>query len=217
MSDDQPQSPPRPGRRSSFAGQTFADLFGGGRPSVSKPTNENNSPPPTQQLPGPITQAAARAQGRRMSLTTLGLGGSPGQTSPFQSFRGRRGSIGSENSGSADDSAIAEDEASTAQPNSGSGSPFARRTSFAGARALRDIRTNSFGSSGSGGPGSPGQNGTKSPPASNSSKAAHNGTISSREAKGRGLSLAPAPISFRLISCTRLTDHTLTLICCRTE
>ena len=199
MSDDQPQSPPRQARRSSFAGQTFADLFSGGRSSISKPSStskESNSPPPTQQLPGPISQAAAQAQGRRMSLTTLGLSGSPNQTSPFNTFRGRRGSIGSENSGSVDDSAIAEDEAPAAQQqNSGSGnpptSPFARRTSF-GARALRDIRSGSFtGNSGGGGPGSPGQNGTRSPPASSSSKAtAPNGTISAREAKGRGLSLS---------------------------
>ena len=212
MSDEQPQSPPR-GRRSSFAGQTFADLFGGGRSSVSKPAAENNSPPPTSQLPGPISQAAQQAQRRRLSLTTLGLSGSPNQTSPFNSIRGRGDSIGSAsaNSGSIDESAIAEDDGPSAQQNSGSmpPSPFARRTSF-GARALRDIRGNSFGGGGGGGgPGSPGQNGTRSPPAS--SKAAHNGMTSSREAKGRGLSLAPAP-SHRILSHSHAAvDHVLTL------
>lgn len=175
MADDQPQSPTR-NRRSSFAGQTFADLFGNGRPSVGgRGSSENNSPPPQQSLPGPISQAAAQAQQRRMSLTTLGLAGSPSQTSPFGSYRGRRGSV----SASTDESAIAEDDSPTQKEDSGtSPTPFSRRTSF-GARALRD-RMGSFG----GGGGNTGQNGTKSPPAPNK---AQNGTISS---KGRGLSFA---------------------------
>lgn len=199
MADEQPQSPTR-NRRSSFAGQTFADLFGNGRPSVSgRGQSESNSPPPQQQsLPGPISQAAAQAQQRRMSLTTLGLSGSPNQTSPFGSYRGRRGSI----SASTDESAIAEDDSPTQKEESGtSPSPFARRTSF-GAKALRD-RMGSFG-----GAGNTGQNGTRSPPASNK---AQNGTISS---KGRGLSFAlplavnipQAPFdSRRLLSLTSLS------------
>lgn len=194
MADEpsQPQSPTSR-RRSSFAGQTFADLFGG-RPSMNRGSTDTrgsaeNSPPAS--MPGPISQAAAQAQQRRrMSLTTLGLGGSTtGPTSPFGSFRGRQDSIGSAsaNSGSIDESAIAEDSNSTA-PSSGSppNTPFARRMSF-GAKAMRDIRTGSFGGGGAGGgsPGSPGQNGTRSPPAA--SNKAQNGTISSRAAKGRGL------------------------------
>ncbi|KAK3712601.1 hypothetical protein LTR37_009044 [Vermiconidia calcicola] len=189
MSDDQqPQSPARSGRRSSFAGQTFADLFGTGRSSASRPSNENSPP---QQAPGPITQAAARAQGRRLSVTTLGLSGSPNQTSPFDNFRNRQGSI---SSGSTDESAIAEDDGPAREPHPTPASPFARRTSF-GARALRDIRTSSVGSGGGGsGSGSPpGQNGTRSPHATSSNgtatrkpSSAHNGTISARDAKGRG-------------------------------
>ena len=192
MSDDQQQTPVRGGRRSSFAGQTFADLFGSSRPSVPK-APESNSPPPTQQMPGPISQAAAQAQRRRMSLTTIGLSGSPTQTSPFGSYRGRRDSIGSANSGSIDESAIAEDDTAARDTSNGSApaTPFARRTSF-GARALRDIRTASFGGGG-GGPGSPGQNGRSPPPAASSgaaNRASQTGTASSRDAKGRGLSLA---------------------------
>ena len=215
MSDDQQQTPPRQGRRSSFAGQTFADLFGSGRSSMSKSTGEN-SPPPTQQLPGPISQAAAQAhQRRRLSLTTLGLSGSPNQTSPFgSSFRGRNDSIGSANSGSIDESAIAEDDGAAPQANNGSApnTPFARRTSF-GAKALREIRTNSFGGGGGGGPASPGQNGTRSPPASN--KVAQNGTISSRESKGRGLSLAPtlhspSPLASPCVVNSMLTSLSIT-------
>ena len=141
--------------------------------------SENNSPPPQQNMPGPISQAAAQAQQRRMSLTTLGLSGSPNNsTSPFGSYRGRRGSV----SASTDESAIAEDDSPTQNENSGTpSSPFARRTSFAGAKALRDR----MGSIGGGGGGNTGQNGTRSPPAPNNNKAPQNGTISS---KGRGLS-----------------------------
>jgi hypothetical protein len=188
MSADDPQSPTR-NRRSSFAGQTFADLFGGAsRPRQS--TSESSSPPVSG---GPITQAAAQAQRRRMSLTTLGLSGSPNQNNGM-----RRDSIGSANSGSIEESAIAEDDTVGAGGGSVPTTPFARRTSF-GARALRDIRTASFGSQGGGGGGSPnGQNGTRSPPPAKSSGAAtaQNGTsISSRGDKGRGL------------SCTLLLSH----------
>lgn len=194
MSDDQQDQPSRV-RRSSFAGQTFADLFGTSRSSAPRQSGGESSPP-TQQLPGPITQAAAQAQRRRMSLTTLGLSGSPGQTSPFGSFRGHRDSISSANSGSADESAIAEDDGPGRESsyNNPPASPsFARRTSF-GARALRDIRTGSIsGAGGGGGPGSPGQNGIRSPTASSRTTAQNSnnaGTISSRDSKGRGLSFA---------------------------
>ena len=215
MSDEstQSQSPPRPGRRSSFAGQTFADLFSSGRPSISRGTTDHlsSSSPSAPQPVGPISKAAQQAQQRRLSLTTLGLSGSPNQTSPFNTYRTRGDSIGSANSGSIEESAIAEDEAAAHDPNSGgspTNTPFARRTSF-GARALRDIRGTSFsgqsGGGGGGAPGSPGQNGTNSPSLSSSSpsdsktplskKKAQTGTISSRDAKGRGLSLATAPPS----------------------
>ena len=199
MSDDRPPQSPTSRRRSSFAGQTFADLFGTGRSSVSRTSTESTSPPQaTQQLAGPISQAAVQAQRRRMSITSLGLSGSPNSsTSPFNSMRGgRRDSIGSANSGSVDESAIAEDDAAPARdPNN---TPFTRRTSF-GARALRDIRTTSSGGGGGGGPpGSPGQNGTRSPTtASRKAATAQNGTISSRDTKGRGLSLAPDSVSHR--------------------
>jgi hypothetical protein len=192
-----PAPPPR-ARRSSFAGQTFADLFGGGR---SRPSGEASPPAnPQQQYSGPISQAAAQAQKRRLSLTTLGLSGSPNQTSPFGSYRGiRRDSIGSANSGSIDESAIEDDAPRDPTSASTPATPFARRMSF-GARALRDVRNSAGGGGGGGGGGnggggggggttSAGQNGTKSPPASNANKAQTNGPISSRDIKkGRGLS-----------------------------
>lgn len=189
------QSPPRT-RRSSFAGATFADLFGTGRSSVSAPRNVPTTSAESQQgqYPGPITNAAAQAQRRRMSLTTLGLSGSPTATSPFGSYRGRGESIGSANSGSIDESAV-EDE--FAKDQSTPTTPFARRMSF-GARAMRDIR--SGGSGGGGGEGSPPQNGRSFPSQAPSSQHARQastsvpstGTISAREGKGRGLSSLPS-------------------------
>ncbi|KAE9971271.1 hypothetical protein BLS_004498 [Venturia inaequalis] len=130
MSSSDRNSPPLPSpaapsrRRSSIAG-SFVDLFGQ-RPA-----------PPTNDRPnmGPITSAAAQAQQRRLSLTTVGLGASPNQSSPFGSVRSRGESISSSTSGTVDESPF-EDGDAQAVP----ASPFARRMSF-GARAMRDIRS----------------------------------------------------------------------------
>lgn len=146
-------SPPNRTRRSSFAGETLANLFGTGhRGSVSRnPTDSNNGnmnpSQPSQSYPGPITTAAAQAQRRRLSLTTLGLSGSPNGSSPFGSYSARRDSYGSRDS--IDESAI-EDDAGPAEPTPQT--PFARRVSF-GAKALRDVKAG-------GGNTSPGQNGS---------------------------------------------------------
>jgi hypothetical protein len=202
------QSPPRT-RRSSFAGATFADLFGTARSSVSAPRNvpsTTNGDNQQGQYPGPITNAAAQAQRRRMSLTTLGLSGSPTATSPFGSYRGRGESIGSVNSGSIDESAVEDD---FAKDQSTPTTPFARRMSF-GARAMRDIR--SGGSGGGGVEGSPPQNGRSIPPPAPSSQHARQastsvpstGTISARDGKGRGLSSLPSNKSSLPKSSSRL-------------
>ena len=173
-------------RRSSFAGQTFADLFGNGRASASRNSVEAGNSPPSQYT-GPITSAAAQAQRRRLSLTTLGLGNTNGQSTPFNSLRGRQDSLGS-GAGSIDECAV-EDDASSKE-NGSPATPFARRVSF-GARAMMDIRN--------GGQSSPGQQNGRSPPASfsntsndargGSSTTSSGGTISARNVKGRGLSL----------------------------
>jgi hypothetical protein len=215
MSDENTTASPssRHARRSSFAGETFANLFGTHRGSVSRSPSDghaatsasSNDQQPTQQYPGPITSAAAQAQRRRLSLTTLGLSGSPNQTSPFGSYHNRRDSYVSGTSDAIDESAI-EDE-----PGASQTTPFGRRMSF-GAKALRDVRT---------GGTSPGQNGTSKPStvvesSSGTTKSkAPNGTISSRDAKGRGLSLLrihlipllsslAADISFRITADTSL-------------
>jgi hypothetical protein len=207
------QSPPRT-RRSSFAGATFADLFGTARSSVSAPRNvpsTTNGDSQQGQYPGPITNAAAQAQRRRMSLTTLGLSGSPTATSPFGSYRGRGESIGSANSGSIDESAVEDD---FAKDQTTPTTPFARRMSF-GARAMRDIR--SGGSGGGGGvDGSPPQNGRSIPPPAPSSQHARQastsvpstGTISARDGKGRGLSSLPSHHSPLSASSSSSRSHT---------
>ncbi|KAL5121873.1 hypothetical protein ACEQ8H_000088 [Pleosporales sp. CAS-2024a] len=119
-------------RRASVTSQTFHDLFGRSNSYVGQQNNGSS---------GPITTAAVNAQRRRLSLTTIGLGASPGQTSPFlQTPRTRTESISSANSGSVDESPFEDDYApSTSAASSNPVTPFARRLSF-GARALRDVR-----------------------------------------------------------------------------
>ncbi|EME80442.1 uncharacterized protein MYCFIDRAFT_111933, partial [Pseudocercospora fijiensis CIRAD86] len=103
---------------------------------------------PVQSYPGSIAHAAASAQRRRLSISTLGLSASP-NSSPFGSYNNRRDSYGTAGSDSIDESAI-EDEPGPA--NAAPQTPFARRMSF-GAKALRDVRT--------GGTTSPSQNGSE--------------------------------------------------------
>ena len=152
------------GRRASFAPtQKFSELFGrspgtsGGTAGVSP-------------YPGSIAAAAANAQAqqrRRMSISTLGLSGSPTQTSPFTGARPRQESYSSNGSSYADESALEEGDAG---PNNTPSSPFARRMSF-GAKALRDAR-------GAGG-------------AFNGRASTSSTSSSSPSVKGRGLSSNP--------------------------
>ena len=140
MSSNDRNSPPLHSpdgrRRASVTSQTFQDLFGRSNSYVGQPI----------QGSGPITTAAANAQRRRLSLTTIGLGASPGQTSPFlQTPRTRTESISSANSGSVDESPFEDDYALSASTNSSNpATPFARRLSF-GARAMRDVRQSNGG------------------------------------------------------------------------
>lgn len=197
-------SPPRT-RRSSFAGQTFADIFGTGRPSMSRSQMDSGNGSPTQNA-GPITAAAAQAQRRRLSLTTVGLGNANGQASSLNSLRGRQDSLAS-SGGSIDECAVEDEQG----PKDGSmpATPFARRVSF-GARAMMDMRNS--------GQGSPNQQNGRSPPASvessksngrgggdDSAKAPSAGTISARDAKGRGLS-SPDDPSSTITSSSHLCD-----------
>lgn len=97
---------------------------------------------------GPMANAMANAQSnqrRRLSITTLGLSGSPTQTLQYGNKNFRQGSISSSvgsSPGNAEE-AIAED-GENSPPGGGPKSPFARRLSF-GAQALRDARSGSIG------------------------------------------------------------------------
>ncbi|KAL2834516.1 hypothetical protein BDW59DRAFT_138001 [Aspergillus cavernicola] len=97
---------------------------------------------------GSVSNAMSNAQsnqGRRLSITTLGLSGSPTQTNPFGSRNFRQSSISSSvgTSPGNPEEAIAED-GENSPPGGLPRSPFARRLSF-GAQALRDARGGSIG------------------------------------------------------------------------
>jgi hypothetical protein len=124
-------------RRGSFTTQTFNNIFG---------RSNSTAGTPTAPFPGPITTAAVQDQRRRMSISTLGLSGSPTQTSPFP-FSARRGSISTAGSESFDENAIDDDDG---PGRSAPTTPFARRMSF-GAQALRGVRGGSSPGTGEGG------------------------------------------------------------------
>lgn len=140
MSSDRADSPtstsPPSQRRLSLNPASFGEFF-------SKPNNSNmNNSTNSSSFPNPITTAAAataQSGRRRMSITTLGLSGSPTQPSPFGAYAGRRESLSSSESY---EDAVDDTEHS---PANNPTSPLARRVSF-GAQALRDVR----GGSGSG-------------------------------------------------------------------
>ena len=141
MSNNENSPPPTPtataNRRASFSpGQKLSELFG------RSPPNGHG----TSAYPGPIATAAANAQAqqrRRTSIASLGMAGSPTQTSAFANMRNRQSSFGSGSSPSAsiNENAVEEGDA---EPNISPTSPFARRMSF-GAKALRDVRTGGAG------------------------------------------------------------------------
>ena len=141
MSNNENSPPPTPNattnRRASFSpGQKLSELFG------RSPPKGNG----TSAYPSPIATAAANAQAqqrRRTSIASLGMAGSPTQTSAFTNMRNRQSSFGS---GSSPSTSINENavEEVDAEPNISPTSPFARRMSF-GAKALRDVRTGGSG------------------------------------------------------------------------
>ncbi|KKK24115.1 hypothetical protein ARAM_003323 [Aspergillus rambellii] len=104
----------------------------------------------SQGLTGPppssMANAMANAQSnqRRLSITTLGLSGSPTQTSPFSNRNFRHGSISSSVGSNPANLEEAVSEEVENMPPTGTTSPFARRVSF-GAQALREARGGSIG------------------------------------------------------------------------
>ncbi|EON69178.1 hypothetical protein W97_08536 [Coniosporium apollinis CBS 100218] len=142
MSDRNSPPLPSPGaserRRASFSATAFSDLFGRSPSNATAQNPQNPQNPPTA-YPGPITSAAAQANRRRLSLTTLGLSGSPTQSSSFGMPRSRGDSVSSANTGSVDESPFEEEDHGPTSASTAPNTPFARRLSF-GARALRDVK-----------------------------------------------------------------------------
>lgn len=140
MSNDRSTSPVSvpPSNHQRRGSVSFADF-------MSKPGAQRGNTP---NQPSFITNAAANAQTnspRRPSITTLGLSGSPTQTSPFGSHHFRRSSVSSSvgsNTGYTEEAVTEDNE--NASPNAAPNSPFGRRVSF-GAQALRDARRGSVG------------------------------------------------------------------------
>lgn len=148
-SNSPPPSPTQSSRRrSSFTAGSLSELFGR--------ANSTSAASGTPAYPSSIASAAAQVQTRRrMSISTVGLSGSPVQTSPLGSRGLRQGSISSSVgsiSPGIDESAIEEGDATV--PQNTPASPFARRVSF-GAQALREVRA-----------GTSTTNGRNSPPSS---------------------------------------------------
>lgn len=132
MSNDRSSPINVPGPESRPRRASIADLF-------SKQPASNSS---ARQPQGQANQQASQ---RRLSITTLGLSGSPTQTSAFGNQNFRRGSMSSSfgsNAPNAED-AVADDPDSSS-PGATPSSPWARRVSF-GAQALRDARAGSIG------------------------------------------------------------------------
>ncbi|CAI7599165.1 unnamed protein product [Penicillium pancosmium] len=127
MSNDRsaPINVPEPESRPRRA--SIADLFSK-QPSASNSSGRS----PSQQ----------QANQRRLSITTLGLSGSPTQTSAFGNQSFRRGSMSSSLGSAPTEDAVADDPESSS-PGATPSSPWARRVSF-GAQALREARAGSI-------------------------------------------------------------------------
>lgn len=128
MSDrSSPINVPEPETRPRRA--SIADLF------AKQPASNSSARQPNQQ----------QSNQRRLSISTLGLSGSPTQTSAFGNQHLRRGSMSSSfgsNAANAEDAVADDPEGSS--PGATPNSPWARRVSF-GAQALRDARAGSIG------------------------------------------------------------------------
>jgi hypothetical protein len=137
---DSPPSAPSPGHRrraSLAAGSSLTDLLPKPGSASANGASRAASPP----FPSPITTAAVNAQSshrRRLSITTLGLSGSPSQTSPFGPRIMRPGSISSSVGSNSPNNEEAVDDSEVVSPPATS-NPFRRRLSF-GTQAFRDVR-----------------------------------------------------------------------------
>ncbi|ELR09646.1 hypothetical protein GMDG_04137 [Pseudogymnoascus destructans 20631-21] len=148
MTDDNPTPTPNPDRRrGSFSSATFSAIFG----PRGAPANGTNGTPPSalRQNPSPPSSTTSSTTAalptpssrRRMSISTLGLSGSPLSTSAGATTffpRDRRASIASSTASSLTNSAVSESAIEDDSPDSGSvpTTPFSRHMSFGGSSGL---------------------------------------------------------------------------------
>ncbi|KKK25293.1 hypothetical protein AOCH_007106 [Aspergillus ochraceoroseus] len=116
------------------------EASGLGFPEYRSGSQGLTGPPPSSMA---NAMANAQSNQRRLSITTLGLSGSPTQTSPFSNRNFRHGSISSSVGSNPANLEEAVSEEVENMPPTGT-SPFARRVSF-GAQALREARGGSIG------------------------------------------------------------------------
>lgn len=122
-----PDSDTRRRRGSIASGLPFTDLF-----------SKQNHPSGTQAVNNQANHQ------RRLSISTLGLSGSPTQTTSFGGRTFHRGSLSSSWGSNVPHEDTAAEDAEGSSPGTTPSSPLARRVSF-GAHALRDARAGSIG------------------------------------------------------------------------
>ena len=181
--ENDPALPPRNQRRRS----SFVDIFSN-RPSNDVPNaNSVNVKPTGSAMASAMAQQAQQSRTRRLSITSLGLSGSPThgqQTSPFSTVRDRGQSLA--DSGKRpqelEESAVDEDvDAVGPMDGSRPNSPtVTRRVSF-GAKAYRDNRSSSGASSNT-------PNSTENTTSNSSKVTARKGPPSPTARKGRPIS-----------------------------
>lgn len=180
MSSNNENAPPQQERRRR---SSIADIFTG-RPSMDSSSSNGVMQKPVGSSMA-TAMAQAQQQSRRLSITALGLSGSPTrsqQQGPFDALRDRgQGSTGRPRRASeADETAIDEDGDYVSPMNrSRPNSPSARRVSF-GTRVRVNTGSSSTGTAPDG-PGSPTSSKTSSPP--NAKKGKHCGVLTSSFAR----------------------------------
>ena len=188
---------------------SLAEMFGS-RPSVdTAAVNGNNLPKPSTSMASAIAQQAQQqSQTRRLSITSLGLSGSPTrpQGTAFDTLRERGQASGGRGRRQmeADESAVDEDGDSIGPINGESGSrptspSMGRRLSF-GAKAYNEARK-----------GSVGNNSSESSP-TNGNIAGSKGSSPPNARKGAGM-LRTDPLSLEAAYVSWITLLTIRHIC----
>jgi hypothetical protein len=124
-------------RPSLSSGFSFTDY-------LSRPSNQGAPPGgPPSHMASAVNNVPPN-QRRRLSISTLGLSGSPTQSSPFGVKLPRHGSLSSSVGSTPNGDEAVMDDTDNGSSSVPPSSPFTRRLSF-GAQAMRDVRGGSIG------------------------------------------------------------------------